>query len=63
MIEWSKILDPITMQGERTKVVIDIERIVSSSLTGTALTLEIDAPPSTYSGMQPWDFEKCQRGR
>ena len=28
-----------------------------------ALTLEIDAPPSTYSGMQPWDFEKCQRGR
>mmetsp|Transcript_63434 Transcript_63434/g.174593 ORF Transcript_63434/g.174593 Transcript_63434/m.174593 type:complete len:402 (-) Transcript_63434:1024-2229(-) len=63
VIEWSKILDPITMQGERTKVVIDIERIVSSSLTGTALTLEIDAPPSTYSGMQPWDFEKCQRGR
>mmetsp|Transcript_19648 Transcript_19648/g.35481 ORF Transcript_19648/g.35481 Transcript_19648/m.35481 type:complete len:410 (+) Transcript_19648:276-1505(+) len=63
VIEWSKILDPITMQGERTKVVLDIERIVSSSLSGTALTLEMDGPPSTFSGMQPWDFEKCQRGR
>lgn len=63
VIEWSKILDPITMQGERTKVVVDIESIVLSSLSGTALTVEVDAPPSTYSGMQPWDFEKCQRGR